>query len=157
MMEEIVSILTKLNKTISTMESCTGGGIVNAITNIPGSSEVLKFSAVTYSNEYKIKMGVSEDIINKYTVYSMEVANAMSKNIAIYSLSNYGIGVTGQLNRKDPHNKTSEVDKVYISIYDKDKDKYYNKVYTCEYVNRVDNKNKVISLVVEMLKSILND
>ncbi len=156
-MEEIVSILTKLNKTISTMESCTGGGIVNAITNIPGSSEVLKFSAVTYSNEYKIKMGVSEDIINKYTVYSMEVANAMSKNIAIYSLSNYGIGVTGQLNRKDPHNKTSEVDKVYISIYDKDKDKYYNKVYTCEYVNRVDNKNKVISLVVEMLKSILND
>ncbi len=156
-MEEIVSILTKLNKTISTMESCTGGGIVNAITNIPGASEVLKFSAVTYSNEYKIKMGVSEDIINKYTVYSMEVAKEMSKNIAMYSASNYGIGVTGQLNRKDPHNSTSEMDKVYISIYDKDKDTYYNKVYTCEYVNRVDNKNKVISLVIEMLKSILND
>ena len=156
-MEEIVSILTKLNKTISTMESCTGGGIVNAITNIPGASEVLKFSAVTYSNEYKIKMGVSKDIINKYTVYSMEVAKEMSKNIAMYSASNYGIGVTGQLNRKDPHNSTSEMDKVYISIYDKDKDTYYNKVYTCEYVNRVDNKNKVISLVIEMLKSILND
>ena len=139
------------------MESCTGGGIVNAITNIPGASEVLKFSAVTYSNEYKIKMGVSEDIINKYTVYSMEVANAMSKNIAIYSLSNYGIGVTGQLNRKDPHNNTLEMDKVYISIYDKDKDVYYNKVYTCEYVNRIDNKNEVISLVIEMLKSIISD
>ena len=156
-MEEIVSLLTKLNKTISTMESCTGGGIVNAITNIPGASEVLKFSAVTYSNEYKIKMGVSEDIINKYTVYSMEVADAMSKNIAMYSVSNYGIGVTGQLNRKDPHNNTSEMDKVYISIYDKDKDVYYNKVYTCEYVNRIDNKNEVISLVIEMLKSIISD
>ena len=34
-MQEIVEKLIKLNKTISTMESCTGGGVVNAITNIP--------------------------------------------------------------------------------------------------------------------------
>lgn len=47
------------------MESCTGGALVNAITNIPGASEVLKFSAVTYSNEYKIKLGVdSKQSIN---------------------------------------------------------------------------------------------
>ena len=32
------------------MESCTGGGVVNAITNIEGASDILKFSAVTYSN-----------------------------------------------------------------------------------------------------------
>ena len=63
-LEEIVKKLTKENKTISTMESCTGGGFVNAITNIEGASEVLKFSAVTYSNEYKIKMGVDKDIID---------------------------------------------------------------------------------------------
>ena len=47
-MKEIVQKLIKLNKTISTMESCTGGYIVNEITNIEGASDVLKFSAVTY-------------------------------------------------------------------------------------------------------------
>ena len=39
-LEEIVKILTKQNKTISTMESCTGGCLANAITNIPGASEI---------------------------------------------------------------------------------------------------------------------
>lgn len=55
--KEIIEILTERNETIATMESCTGGGVANAITNIEGSSNILKFSAVTYSNEYKIKMG----------------------------------------------------------------------------------------------------
>ena len=52
-MNEVIKLLTEKNKTISTMESCTGGGIANAITNIEGSSEVFKFGAVTYSNENK--------------------------------------------------------------------------------------------------------
>ena len=64
-LREIIKILTEKNKTISTMESCTGGGVANAITNIEGASEVLKFSAVTYSNEYKIKMGIDANIIDK--------------------------------------------------------------------------------------------
>ena len=78
-MKKLVEELIKNKKTISTMESCTGGGVANAITNIEGASEVLKFSAVTYSNEYKIKMGVSSDVIDEYSVYSMETAHEMSK------------------------------------------------------------------------------
>ena len=72
--KKIIHLLQKQQKTIATMESCTGGGVVNAITNMEGASEVLHFSAVTYSNEYKIKMGVSKEIIDQYTVYSMETA-----------------------------------------------------------------------------------
>ena len=53
-MKGVVEKLIKLNKTISTMESCTGGALVNEITNVEGASNVIKFSAVTYSNEYKI-------------------------------------------------------------------------------------------------------
>ena len=68
-MQQIINLLKEKNKTISTMESCTGGGVANAITNIEGASEVLRFCAVTYSNEYKIKMGVSEEVINTYSVY----------------------------------------------------------------------------------------
>ena len=40
-MNEIVRSLKEKHKTISTMESCTGGGIANAITNIEGASEIL--------------------------------------------------------------------------------------------------------------------
>ena len=65
-MKRVIEKLKQKNKTISTMESCTGGGVANVITNIEGASEVLKFSAVTYSNEYKIKMGVSSEVIDKY-------------------------------------------------------------------------------------------
>ena len=45
--QEVVYKLIELNKTISTMESCTGGGVANSITNVPGASEIFKFGAVT--------------------------------------------------------------------------------------------------------------
>ena len=114
-LKEIIKILTEKNKTISTMESCTGGGVANTITNIEGASEVLKFSAVTYSNEYKIKMGVDANIIDKYSVYSIKTAEEMSRKISAFANSNYGIGITGKLNRVD--NKTKEKRKQRISYF----------------------------------------
>ena len=48
LMKEVVEKLIEKKKTISTMESCTGGGVANAITNIEGASEILKFCSVTY-------------------------------------------------------------------------------------------------------------
>ena len=54
-MREVVEKLIEQGKTISTMESCTGGGVADSITSIEGASEILKFSAVTYSNEFKIE------------------------------------------------------------------------------------------------------
>ena len=155
-MKEVVELLKKCKKTISTMESCTGGGVANAITNIEGASEVLKYSAVTYSNEYKIKMGVSSDIIAKYTVYSMETACEMSKNIASFSNANIGVGITGQLNRYDSYNKTNENNIVYISIYDRDNDKFYNEKIMVDKVSRLENKEIVINKIICMLIALLN-
>ena len=143
-MKKIIDLLKEKNKTISTMESCTGGGVANAITNIEGASEVLRYSAVTYSNEYKIKMGVSEKVINEFSVYSMETAIEMAKNIAEFAKSNIGVGITGKLNRVDINNPFGEDNVVFISIYDKDKNKYYN--YKVEAIkgSRKDNKDLVI-------------
>lgn len=154
-MKEIVDKLIELNKTISTMESCTGGCVANAITNIEGSSEVFKFGAVTYSNQYKVKMGVNSDNIDKYTVYSIEVANDMSKTISNYTDSNYGIGITGKLNRVDVNNPYGKDNIVYISIYDRDNDKFYE--YSIEVLedSRDKNKNKVLELVRDKLKEII--
>ena len=154
-MEEIGKILKENNKTISTMESCTGGALCNEITNIPGASEVLHFSAVTYSNEYKIKMGVSSEVIREYTVYSMKTANEMSKNISLFTNSNYGVGITGQLNRYDPHNKTNENNIVYISIYDRDNNKYYDYDFVVNSDDRIENKIMVLEFVKDKLLGIL--
>ena len=151
----IVKLLIKNNKTISIMESCTGGGVANAITNIEGSSEVFKFGAITYSNEYKIKMGVSRDIIDKYSVYSMETANEMSKNISLFTNSNYGIGITGKLNRIDKYNPYGKDNIVYISIYDSDNDKYYNSIVEATCIGRIENKEIIINKIIMMMENIL--
>lgn len=154
-MKDIVKELIEQRKTISTMESCTGGYIANSITNIEGASEILKYSAITYSNEYKIKMGVSAKTIEKYTVYSIEVANEMSKVISEYTNSNYGIGITGKLNRFDKNNPYGEDNIVYISIYDRDNNKYKNSTVECTKETREENKQLVLSIIIILLKDLI--
>lgn len=148
-MKYLIETLSNQNKTIATMESCTGGGISNAITNVEGASDVFSFGAVTYSNDFKIKMGVDSKVIDKYTVYSIEVANEMSKAISNFANSNYGIGITGKLNK---HNEDNIV---YISIYDKDNDKFYNETIQVSKNTREDNKKEIIDIVINKMLDIL--
>ena len=154
-MEEVVKRLINKHKTISTMESCTGGGVANAITNVEGASEILKFSAVTYSNEFKIKMGVNKEIIDKYSVYSMETAIEMSKNISLYTSSDYGVGITGKLNRIDPNNPYGEDNIIYISIYIKEKDEYNNFLLKAIKPTRKENKELIIKEIKNKLLEII--
>lgn len=155
-LRKLVQILTENGKTISSMESCTGGGFANAITNIEGASEILKFSAVTYSNEFKIKMGVSKEIIDKYTVYSNDTARAMSKSISDYTNSDYGVGITGKLNRIDKNNPFGDDNVVYFSIYDRKNDKYFDNDLKAIKASRMENKNLVIENITNELLSLLN-
>lgn len=155
MLEKLVKKLKEQNKTISTMESCTGGGLVNAITNVEGASSIIKFSAVTYSNEFKIKMGVSSDVIDKYSVYSIETAREMSKNISDFTNSNYGVGITGKLNRVDENNLFGEDNIVFISVYDKDNNKFYDYNIKVDNKTRKENKKIVIDFIIEKLLEII--
>ena len=154
-MKDIVNKLILLNKTISTMESCTGGFLANSITNIEDSSKVFKFGAVTYSNEYKIKMGVDSNIIDKYTVYSIETAIEMSKAISIYTNSNYGVGITGKLNKQDNNNPFGSNNIVYVSIYDKEKDHAYTMTIEDLLGNRIDMKKQIVDKILILLKNIV--
>ena len=154
-MFDVVKILTQRKETIATMESCSGGAIVNSITNIPGASEVLKFSAVTYANEFKIKMGVLKETIDKYSVYSMEVAKNMSLKITEFANSNYGIGITGKINRKDPYNDQGKDNEIFISIYDKDKAKYITFKLIALSADREKNKEYIVEEIVKKILAIL--
>lgn len=156
-MKELVNKLIILKKTIASMESCTGGGFVNALTNVPGASEIIKFSAVTYSNEFKEKMGVKKEIIIKYSVYSMEVAKEMSKQISEFAQSDYGIGITGKLNKPDKANMYGDDNMVYISIYDKEKDSYHGMSVEVTKNSREENKAMIIELIVSQLMRIINE
>ena len=75
----LTKLLIEKNLTITTMESATSGQIASLITDTEGSSAVLKGAFVTYCNEAKIMQGVPAEIIDKYTVYSTQTAEAMAK------------------------------------------------------------------------------
>ncbi len=148
-MENIVKRMIDLGITISTMESCTGGYIASNITNIEGSSSVFSYGAVTYSNYFKEKMGVSKDIIDKYSVYSIEVAREMAKVICKYANSSIGLGITGKLNRVDVNNNYGKNNYVYVSLYSDGK--YEDLVIKLDDGDRLSCKEKVLDYVVRML------
>lgn len=155
-MKEVVELLIEKHKRIATMESCTGGFIASSITDIDGSSEILSFSAVTYSNEYKIKLGVSAKTIDTYSVYSMNVAREMAKNISEFAQSDYGIGITGKINRKDENNLFGDDNKIFYSVYDKENDKFYDYTLTAidntRFNNKVFIKDNIAISLLKMLK-----
>ncbi len=153
---KIIEILQNNNKYVATMESCTGGAVASEITNHSGASQVLKFSAVTYSNEYKIKMGVSSKVIDEYSVYSQETSIEMAKNIAEFANANYGIGITGKLNDPDPANKEGLDDEIFITIYDKDQDLINSYALKALNVSRAENKQMIVKSIGEYFLQILN-
>ena len=156
MMKEIVELLIQRKKTISTMESCTGGMVANEITNIPGASEIFQLGIVSYSNHMKEKYGMDLSIIEKYTVYSMEVAREMARLATVNGESDYGVGITGTLNRQDPNNPTDKMNMVYFAIYDKKEDRYLEQTLSVSSLDRVENKGLVMRLIVMKLKECLN-
>ncbi len=150
-MEDVIELLKEQNKTISTMESCTGGYLANTITNVEGSSKVFKFGAVAYSNEFKIKMGVNPNIINDISVYSIDTACEMSKAITKFTNSSIGVGITGELS----FIQGQENNYVYVSIYDKEKDTFINKKLVLTNKSRPENKEVIIKEIIKELKNIL--
>ncbi len=148
MLEEIVKYLINNQISIATMESCTGGLLASLITDIPDASTILKFSAVTYSTEYKIKMGVSKDIIDKYTVYSKETAIEMAKNIAKFANSDLGVGITGRL-----VSNLAEDKGVDLCLYDSRFNKIYTTFIKIAKNNRQENKLEVINGFIQLFNS----
>jgi nicotinamide-nucleotide amidase len=94
--EYIVKELKAKKLTLSVAESCTGGGLGNRITNIPGSSEIFLGGVIAYSNDIKMKLlKVNENTLIKYGAVSKETAKEMAQGIRELTGADIGIGVTG--------------------------------------------------------------
>lgn len=103
--------------TITSMESCTSGQIISMITDTEGASAVVKGAYVTYSNEAKVQLGVPQEILDTYSVYSKETAQAMASTCRNAFQADIGLGITGTFGNVDPANPdASEVGCVYFAI-----------------------------------------
>ncbi|HSG35445.1 MAG TPA: CinA family protein [Sphingomonadaceae bacterium] len=101
--EDIVSLAkrvveenARIGRTVALAESCTGGLVAAALTEIPGSSAVLDRSFVTYSNEAKQELlGVPQDIIEAFGAVSIACVFAMAQGALKHSLADMAVAISG--------------------------------------------------------------
>ena len=92
----IVKAYTTKNLTIATAESCTGGLVAAALTNIAGSSVVFNRGFVTYSNAAKMAMlGVKDEALAEHGAVSKTVAVQMAEGARRVSGADVAVSVTG--------------------------------------------------------------
>lgn len=114
--ERIAQLLKEKNQSLSLAESCTGGAIAQEITSVPGASAYFKGSVVPYETHQKVAiLGIAETLIEKHTVVSAQVAQAMAINCAKLFGSEYALATTG-IAGPTKGDAADEVGTVYIAI-----------------------------------------
>ena len=94
--QRVVEANKALGRTIALAESCTGGLVAAALTEIPGSSSVLDRSYVTYSNAAKMEsLGVAADIIETFGAVSVACTWAMAQGALTKSGADVAVAVSG--------------------------------------------------------------
>ena len=91
---QVIAQASARRRMVSTAESCTGGLVAGALTDVAGSSAVVDRGFVTYSNAAKVRMlGVTEDLIDAHGAVSEPVARAMAE--VANSDASVSVAVTG--------------------------------------------------------------
>lgn len=113
---EVIAELRKRGLTLSTAESCTGGGIGFALTAVPGSSSVYLGGVVSYANKVKEQvLGVCKDTLSEFGAVSEETALEMAQGVRKLIGSDLSVSITGIAGpASDDTNKP--VGLVYIAV-----------------------------------------
>ena len=109
-------LLTEQNLTLATAESCTGGKIASMLTEIPGASKYFKGSVVSYASQAKVDvLNISDEILEKYSVVSAEITEAMALSVQQMMKADFAIATTGNAgpNKGD---SAAEIGTVFIAI-----------------------------------------
>ena len=92
----VITMNRVAGRMVAVAESCTGGLVAAALTEVAGSSAVLDRSYVTYSNSAKQQMlGVSADIIETFGAVSIATAWAMAQGALLRSDADVAVAITG--------------------------------------------------------------
>lgn len=114
--KQIIDILTAQKKTIVTAESCTGGLIASALTDIPGASAALYGGYVTYANTAKSRMiHVQSRLIRDYGAVSNQVGRAMADGARNTAHVDFAVAATG-IAGPDGGSDKKPVGLVYVAV-----------------------------------------
>ncbi|MGB5076437.1 MAG: CinA family protein [Sphingorhabdus sp.] len=120
--ERVIAENIAAGRTVTIAESCTGGLVAAALTEIPGSSAVFGSGYVTYSNEAKMKMlGVNEDILDTFGAVSVAVVWAMAQGALKKSGADIAVAVSGVAG-PDGGTEKKPVGTVVFAVAEKGKD-----------------------------------
>lgn len=144
------NLLKKEKLSISTIESCTGGALSDAITDIPGSSSYFDSSWVLYDENSKVMLGVPLSTMAFGQVYSSQVSEEMAKALRRKTKTDIVISTTGTMDNWDtrPYHLDLSPGTVYYSIGIDDK------IYTRKI--QLKPQNRTI-MKKEIVKTIFND
>ncbi len=95
-LQEKISALINAEYTIATAESCTGGSIGVAFTDLPGSSRIFRGGVIAYANKVKTDLlNVPEDMLEKYGAVSEPVARTMAETVRLLCDADIAVSTTG--------------------------------------------------------------
>jgi nicotinamide-nucleotide amidase len=115
----VAELLKARNYKLAIMESCTGGMLGSAITDINGSSDYFVGGGITYTAESKIAAGVPAEVIEEFGVYSEETAAAMASAACRTYGADCGVSVTGVASADDdtaPDGSVLKAGTVFIGV-----------------------------------------
>lgn len=113
---EVSKLLTEDGKFMSFAESCTGGALAAEFTSHPGASKCFKGGMVCYATQSKIDLlQVNKELIEKYSVVSAEVAEAMAENARKLFNTDYALSTTGNAG-PTKGDSDAEVGTVFIAL-----------------------------------------
>jgi competence/damage-inducible protein CinA C-terminal domain len=93
---KVLRSLEKKGLKLATAESCTGGMVSAALTDLAGASNVFERGFVTYSNEAKMELlGVSEETLSQHGAVSAETAREMAEGALRHSRADMAVSITG--------------------------------------------------------------
>ena len=94
--EQLVETLARTGRSVATAESCTGGWVAKAITDVPGSSACFAYGIVSYSNGAKEQLlGVGNDTLQEYGAVSEAVVREMAEGARDLSGADLAVAVSG--------------------------------------------------------------
>ena len=94
--EQLVAALIACGKTLAAAESCTGGWIAKAVTDVAGSSAVFGYGIVSYSNDAKASLlGVSSATLEAHGAVSEATVREMAEGVVNLSAADIGVAVSG--------------------------------------------------------------
>ena len=147
--EEVVKLLIDSGKTVTTVESCTGGLLSGTLVDVAGVSAVLNQAYVTYANDAKMSLvGVKKETLENYGAVSEQTAREMAEGGAKAAKADVALAVTG-IAGPDGGTADKPVGLVYIGCFADGKTEVTKKIFSG---TRREVREQSVGAALELLK-----